>query len=175
MTAPAVRSWSDPGRPLRLVEQAVAPDDPAPKAVAAYGLYLPHENDVLLRFVDGRPISGVTTQFLAWCSDRLAVRGKTALLMVWDNAGWHLSHEVRRWTIAHNQHVKATGHGVRILSCFLPSHSPWLNAIEPKWVHSKRRVMEPDRLLSPTEIAERACAALECPHEEHLVLPKKVV
>jgi hypothetical protein len=26
-------------------------------------------------------------------------------------------------------------------------HSPWLNAIEPKWVHGKRKVVEPDGLL----------------------------
>jgi len=142
--------------------------------LAAYGLYLPQDHDVLLRFVDGRPVSGVTTQFLAWCSARLAARGKTALLLVWDNAGWHISHEVRRWLRAHNQHVKRTGEGVRMLNCLLPSHSPWLNPIEPKWMHSKRRIVEPDRLLTASETADRACAALECAREEHLTLPKKV-
>lgn len=142
--------------------------------MACYGLYLPTEQEVLLRFVDGRPVSGVTTQFLGWCSERLAARGKTVLLLVWDNAGWHISDEVRQWLRAHNQAVKRTGQGVRILSCLLPSHSPWLNPIEPKWRHGKRHVHEPDRLLTADEIAERACAALNCPHEPHLTLPKKV-
>jgi DDE superfamily endonuclease len=174
LAASAVSSWTEAGRPLRLVEQAVAPDDPAPKALAAYGLDLPHDNEVLLRFVEGRPVSALTTQFLAWGCERLAARGKTAMLLVWDNAGWHISHAVRAWMTAHNQQVKQTGQGVRILSCLLPSKSPWLNPIEPKWVHGKRRVVEPDRLLSATELADRACAALGCPHEPHLALPQKV-
>jgi hypothetical protein len=160
---------------VRLIEQTVATDDPDPKALACYGLYLPPTNEVLLRFVDDRPVSAITTQFLAWCSDRLAARGKTALLLVWDNAGWHISAAVRNWIATHNQQVKTTGQGVRILSCLLPSKSPWLNPIEPKWVHGKRRVVEPGRLLTASELAERACAALGCSHEAHLTLPKEVV
>ena len=174
MAAPAVQTWADAGRPLRQVQQTVASDDSDPKALACYGLYLPAADEVLLRFVDGRPVSAVTTQFLAWCSKRLAARGETALLLVWDNAGWHISHEVERWLRAHNQRVKRTGQGVRILSCLLPSHSPWLNPIEPKWMHGKRRVHEPARLLTVREVAHRACAALDCPYEDHLTLPKQV-
>ena len=169
-----MRTWAEASRPRRQVEQTVASDDPDPKALACYGLYLPTAEEVLLRFVAGRPVSGVTTQFLAWCSERLTARGTTVLLLVWDNAGWHISHEVRRWLRAHNQRAKRTGQGVRILSCLLPSHSPWLNPIEPKWLHSKRRVHEPDRLLTAAEVAARACAALGCPHEPHLTLPKEV-
>lgn len=94
---PGLHAWAEPQRPLRLVEQAVATDDPDPKALAAYGLYLPADNEVLLRFVDGRPVSALTTQFLAWCCGNLATRGTAALLLVWDNAGWHISKEVRAW------------------------------------------------------------------------------
>ena len=50
-----------------------------------------------LRFVDGRPVSAVTTQFLAWLTARLAAEGTTALLLVWDNASWHISQAVRAW------------------------------------------------------------------------------
>ena len=39
--------------------------------------------------------------------------------------------------------VKQQGQGVRILVCYLPVKSPWLNPIEPKWVHSKRAIVEP--------------------------------
>lgn len=42
--------------------------------------------------------------------------------------------EVRRWLGSHNREVKENGEGVRIVSCLLPKQSPWLNAIEPKWV-----------------------------------------
>jgi hypothetical protein len=76
---------------------------------------------------------------------------------------------VRRWIHAHNQQVKQQGHGVRILSCYLPVKSPWLNPIEPKWVHGKRAIVEPDRLLSATELADRACAYFGCPHDDHLI------
>jgi hypothetical protein len=41
-------------------------------------------------------------------------------------------------------------------------------------VHGKRRVMETDGLLGARELAERVCAAFECPHYEHLSLPEKV-
>ena len=174
LALPALHSWADAGRPLRLVERAVAADDPDPKALAAYGLYLPATNETLLRFVDGRPVSALTTQFLAWCCDRLAARGATALLLPWDNAGWHISKEVRAWLREHNRRVKASGRGVRIVACQLPVKSPWLNPIEPKWVHGKRRAVEPDRLLTARETAERACEALGCAYEEHLALPKKV-
>ena len=127
-----------------------------------------------LRFVDGRPVSAVTTAFLAWSLERLAAQGTTVLVLVWDNASWHISGEVCAWIRAHNQRVKRDGCGVRILRCQLPSKSPWLNPIEPKWVHGKRRVVEPGRLLAPSELAERACAASGCPHEPHLTIPEKV-
>jgi hypothetical protein len=52
----------------------------------------------------------------------------------------------------------------------LPIKSPWLNAIEPKWVHGKRRVMEPARLLPAAELIERVCSAFDCPHHAHLAL-----
>ncbi len=69
-----------------MVERSAVAGDGEPKALAAYGLYLPADNDVLLRFVDGRPVGALTIQFLGWCVERLAARGKTALLLVWDNA-----------------------------------------------------------------------------------------
>jgi hypothetical protein len=63
---------------------------------------------------------------------------------------------------------------VRIVACYLPSKSPWLNAIEAKWVHGKRRVSEADRLLTIGELADRVCDAYACPHEPHLTIPEKV-
>jgi hypothetical protein len=69
---PSLHSWSEKGEPLRLVEQSVAKDDPDPKAISCYGLYLPElDPEVWLRFVDGRPVSGITTRFLSWCSEKL--------------------------------------------------------------------------------------------------------
>ena len=90
-------------------------------------------------------------------------------------ASWHISKEVRRWLGKHNRMAKQTGEGVRIVSCLLPKQSPWLNAIEPKWVHAKRKVVEPGGLLGAYELADRVCLVFDCPHHEHLTVPQEVV
>ena len=139
-----------------------AKDDADPKALACDGVLVrrcpQHADQLLLRCVDGRPVSAMTIDFLAWCSARLAQQGVRAWLLIWDNAAWHTSQVVRAWLRTHNRRVKATGQGVRIVACLLPSKSPWLNPIEPKWVHGKRAVSEPDRLLSADELEGRVCA-----------------
>ena len=174
-----MHSWVDATKapPMRLLEQQPRKDDPEPKALSCYGLYLPELKDTWLRFVDGRPVSTITTQFLSWCCHRLKQRGKEALLLIWDNASWHKSHQVREWIAAHNREVKAGGgggRGVRIVPCLLPTKSPWLNAIEPKWIHSKRKVTEPEKLLGAYELADRVCEVFGCAHEEHLSIPQEV-
>jgi transposase len=175
---PQLHAWAEADQPLRLVEQAVAKDDPDPKALACYGLLVRRAQQdaaVWLRFVDGRPVSAITTQFLGWCALRLEALGVPVWVLIWDNASWHVSQAVRAWLRAHNRAVKQQGHGVRILVCYLPVKSPWLNPIEPQWVHSKRAIVEPTRLLSAQEVAERVCAYQGCPHEPHLALPDPVL
>ena len=171
---PTLRSWSEEGKPMRLLQQSVAKDDPEPKAVSCYGLYLPEFKETWLRFVDGRPVSGITTRFLQWSCEMLQAAGKKVLLLIWDNASWHVSRQVRRWLGKHNREVRKSGEGVRIVSCLLPKQSPWLNAIEPKWVHGKREVVEPDGLLGAYELADRVCRAFGCPHYEHLSIHQEV-
>jgi hypothetical protein len=46
---------------------------------------------------------------------------------------------------------------VRVIACQLPVKAPWLNPVEPKWVHGKRAVVEPVRLLTAAELEERIC------------------
>ncbi len=171
---PTLSAWCAEGEPLRLVQRAVAKEDPEPKAVSCYGLYLPEIGETWIRFVDGRPVSSITTRFLSWCCEKLDEIGKKVLLLIWDNASWHVSKEVRRWLGSHNRRVKESGFGVRIVSCLLPKQSPWLNSIEPKWVHAKRRVVEPEGLLGAYELADRVCKVFDCPHYEHLTVPQKV-
>lgn len=96
------------------------------------------------------------------------------LVLIWDNASWHTSKEVRRWLGRYNRQVKKSGEGMRIVSCFLRKQSPWLNAIEPKWVHGKRKVVESDGLLIAYELADRVCRVFRCPHYEHLSIPQEV-
>jgi len=178
---PQVHAWQSQEQPVRLVEQHWRKDDPDPKALACYGILWqqgdpqePDRSQAWLRFVTGRPVSAITTQFLDWCCEGLQKQGKTNWLLIWDNASWHKSKAVRTWLRQHNQQVKQTGKGVRILPFLLPTQSPWLNPIEPKWVHAKRNVVEHDGLLTARQLAERVCAYFGSTYEPHLAIPEKV-
>jgi hypothetical protein len=155
LAQPRLHTWNA-DEPLRLVELVPDKSDPDPKALACYGLLRTDLNQVWLRFVEARPVSAITTEFLAWVSERLQAEGKKAWLLVWDNASWHISPEVRRWIREHNRQAKQTG-GARLIVCQLPTKSPWLNPIEPRWMHGKRAVVEPDRKLTAQELKQRIC------------------
>ena len=155
------RSPRDFGKPSSLWTLATDADAPDPKTLACYGLLRGDTGGMMLRFVEGRPASQVTEDFLAWACERLAAEGKTVLLLIWDNAAWHVSRRDRSWIKAHNRRVKAEG-GVRIVACWLPVKAPWLNAIEPKWVHGKRAIIEPERKLTAAEVVERVYGYYGC-------------
>jgi transposase len=160
LAQPALHAWAG-AQPLRLVQRTADRADAEPKALACYGLLRDDTGAMLLRFVEGRPVSQVTEDFLGWLCDRLRREGKKALLLIWDNASWHSSQRVRAWIAAHNRQAKRDG-GVRILACYLPTKSPWLNAIEPKWQHGKKAIVEPERTLAAAEIKERVCTHYGC-------------
>ena len=60
------------------------------------------------------------------------------------------------------------------MPCLLPKKSPWLNPIEPNWIHGDRKVVEPERLLRAEELADRVCKVFGCAHEPRLSVPQKV-
>jgi len=161
---PNLHSWAE-GEPVHLVQPGREEEDGEPKALACYGLDLrwQEEEEVWLRFVEGNPKSGPTKAFLEWVVVEAAKRGIRVLVMVWDWASWHRSQQVRRWIHEHNQRVKRTGEGTRLLVVFLPKRSPWLNPIEAKWLHAKRKVSEPERKLSVQETMERVYAVFGQP------------
>jgi hypothetical protein len=159
LARPGLHAWSG-GEPMRLREPPAGAAS-GPKALACYGLLRADTGGMMIRFVEGRPVSQVTEDFLAWACARLASEGKRALLLIWDNASWHVSGRVRSWIRAHNRRVKAEG-GVRIVACYLPVKAPWLNAIEPKWVHGKRAIVEPERPLTAVEVVDRVCSYYDC-------------
>jgi len=160
LAQPSLHTWTE-AKPLPLLETEADKADPAPKALACYGVLLSDTGQRLLRFVQGRPVSQVTCDFLAWLAEQMTKQGKKALVLLWDNASWHKSQPVRTWLQAHKRTVKKAG-GCRLLVCPLPSKSPWLNNIEPKWVHGKRALVEPDRKLTMAELKERLCAYYQC-------------
>ena len=162
-----MHAWSFK-EPLRLQQKKKQQGEK--QALACYGVLFDEgaSKQMLLRFVERRPISAVTIAFLEWVLEGLAGEGKRVWVLVWDNASWHVSKKVRRWISAHNRRVKRAG-GVRILECRLPVQSPWLNPIEPRWLHGKRAIVEPTRKLTAAEVMERVCAHYGCALEEPIL------
>src|SRR5260370_7829531 len=113
-----------------------------------------------LRFVSGRPVSQVTTDFLEWLCEQVQAQGKQVLVLIWDNASWHISKQVKTWLRQHNQtvqHEAQTGNvGVRIIPCWLPTKSPWLNNIEPNALHTKRAILKPAHLSTTNHLNQRS-------------------
>jgi len=178
---PDLHSWVEGDEFLRLIEQVHRKDDPDPKAIACYGLAvhwyeqrdIKHE-EVWLRFVEGNPCGNLTIQYLEWLLEKTQLADKQVLVMVWDHATWHKSMAVRQWIHAHNRAVKKNGQGIRLLPFLLPKKSPWLNPIEPMWIHAKRKVVEPDKKLTAVELVRRVSAVFKQPTLPYLRLSENV-
>ncbi|WP_126554518.1 transposase [Dictyobacter kobayashii] len=172
VSQPNLHSWTEQGGSLRLQELKKEKTDPDPKALACYGMLSANTGRMYLRFVEGRPVSQVTTDFLEWLCEQAQAQSKRVLVLIWDNASWHVSKQVKTWLREHNQTVlqeAQTGKtGVRIIPCWLPIKSPWLNRIEPKWVHGKRAIVEPARLLTASELRQRVSDYFGCEQVELL-------
>ncbi len=167
---PDLHSWNENGHFTKLVEQVFTKQDPDPKALACFGSLVRWKNDkaqikekIWLRFVAGNPCSDLTIQYLRWTCSKAHQSGNRVLLMFWDHAPWHISKETMDWVHAHNRQVKHSGKGVRLLICLLPKKSPWLNSIEPMWIHAKRKIVEPDNKLSAAEVISRVCSVFANP------------
>ena len=169
LAQPGRFAWTA-GDPLRLGANARDPKGGGPEAVACYGVLRADTGGMMVRFCDGRPVSATTEDFLGWVCRELAAEGKRVFVLVWDNAAWHVSRRVRAWITRRNGRVRRAKSGCRIRVCGLPVKAPWLNAIEPKWVHGKRAVAEPDRKLTAEELRQRVCDYYGCPR--HPALPK---
>jgi hypothetical protein len=78
---PPMHAWSA-GKPVRLAEKTVPAKDPEGKAMGCYWLYVPTANQMLWRFVRGRPISVVTCALLAWLAIYFTAHGKRALVLI---------------------------------------------------------------------------------------------
>lgn len=176
---PTMRAWQAPDQPARRSAPVPLVGDRDPAALGCYGV-LPRPSPatgtgepMLLRFVDGRPVSAVTIAVLERWSMQLFSMGQTALILIRDSAPWHISRAVRTWLRQHNQAFKGGTVGVRIMVAKPPIKSPWLNPIEPKWTHGKRAAVTSGRLLTAQDLADRGCAYYGCAHEPHVVQPQK--
>ena len=182
LARPNLHAWSVEDQNLRLIEQSVPKEDKSPKAVAAYGMLQRYQRDqgqfeeqIHLRFVQGQPVSLATQAFLKWSCERIQALGKKTLLLIWDNATWHRSQAVEQWIGEHNQQIKDGQKGVRIIKCALPNKSPWLNPIEPHWIHAKRQVIEKDKLLTCEELMDRVNDYFDLLNCHKLAIPEYVL
>jgi hypothetical protein len=107
LAQPQMHAWTDgDGEPLRLVEKELTKEDTEPKALCCYGLLRLDTDRIWLCFVDGRPVSQVTVDFLKWVLEGLESEGKRVFVLTWDNASWHISQMVRIWIRQYNQMAK---------------------------------------------------------------------
>jgi hypothetical protein len=152
---PQAHAWAEPGAALRLLQRDPAQGE-TPKALACFGAVRQDTEDVLLYFSEGQPNSMQMWWFIIGLLALARQEGKRVVLIIWDNASWHKSRDLRAWMRAYNRAAKAAGEP-RLLTHLLPVKSPWLNPIEPRWVHTKRSVCEPDGPLTPGELQRRIC------------------
>jgi transposase len=180
LARPRLNAWSAKDQAIRLYELSVPKEDKTPKALAAYGMLLRYQEEkgelveeIKLRFIEGHPVGEATKAFLEWSCKKIEALGKKTLLLIWDNATWHISQEVEKWLGEHNQQVKESKKGIRIINCPLPKKSPWLNPIEPHWVHGKRQIVEADRLLTQEEVVSRVYNYFELSNQGYLTISEK--
>jgi transposase len=156
---PQTHAWAASNQALRLVEREPQRGEKQ-KALACFGALRQDTNAVLLYFSQGQPNSLQMWLFIIGLLAVARAEGKQVLVMIWDNASWHKSADLRSWIRAYNRAAKVAGEP-RLLTHLLPVKSPWLNPIEPCWIHAKRGVCEPDGNISPHELRRRLCAHFE--------------
>lgn len=153
---PNTFAWAEPGNPVQLVQRTPSPKEPQ-KALACFGAVRQDTQETVLYFADGQPNSEGMWLFIIALLALARTEMKKVVVLLWDHASWHKSQRLRAWIRAYNRAAKLTGEP-RLLTFLLPKQSPWLNPIEPRWVHAKRAVCEPDGELSSLELKRRLSA-----------------
>lgn len=154
---PALHAFAEAGANLRLVERTPE-TGAADQALACYGARCQQTQARYFYLAGGQPNSEKTLALVQSLLEVAKGQAKRVLVVLWDRASWHTSHKVERWVRQYNRQAKKQADGVRLLTYLLPSKSPWLNSMEPIWLHAKRKVAEPDGALTVKVLKERLCA-----------------
>jgi hypothetical protein len=152
---PRLHSWAVGGEQLRLVQREPEQKEEQ-KAIACYGAVSQGNKEVFLYLCDGQPNSDYTIVMLKRLVGVARSKQKRVLVVIWDRATWHKSNKLKQWIRRHNLRAKQQ-RDVRLITYKLPAKSPWLNGMEPRWVHAKRKVCEPEGELTPLELKRRLC------------------
>lgn len=153
---PNLHAWAESSEKVRLVEQTPAYDE-IEKALACFGAVHQETRQTYLYFCDGQPNSEQTWLFIMALLARARQEAICVVVLIWDNATWHKSKRLRGWIRSYNLAAKNMGQP-RLLTFLLPRKSPWLNPIEPRWAHAKRKTCEPEDVLSALELKRRLAA-----------------
>lgn len=151
-----MKVWVERGQTFKLVEQERQAGDSEPKALACFGAVRDDRGDVYLYFCEGQPNSDETLAMMRGLVEVARREVKRYLIIRWDQASWHKSKRVETWVREHNRRAREEG-DVRIMTWLLPTKSPWLNPMEPRWVHAKRAVAEPKGVLTKSSLRQRLC------------------
>ncbi len=141
---------------MRLVERTAAPDE-TEKALACFGAVRQDTQQTYLYFSRGQPNSEHTWLFIMGLLAVARQEKIRVVVMIWDQATWHKSKRLRQWIRSYNLEAKKIAQP-RLLTFLLPRKSPWLNPIEPRWVHAKRKTCQPDGDLTAYELKQRLAA-----------------
>ena len=140
------------------------------KALACYGATRADTQQMYLAFCPGQPNSEHTILFFQYMLGevkKINMSAKTPvklLYFIWDHASWHKSKKLKAWMCEHNQQARGK-EDVKVAAWLLPKKSPWLNPIEPRWIHGKRAVLEPGKNnLLPDILQHRLCAYYQVDH-----------
>ncbi len=118
---PQAHAWTEAGEALRLVQREPQRGE-TEKALACFGALRQDTADGLLYFSDGQPSSLPMWLFIIGLLALARAEGKRVLAVIWDNASWHKSRDLRTWIRAYNQAVKALEQP-RLLTHLLPVKS----------------------------------------------------
>lgn len=72
-------------------------------ALCCYSVLRADPAQMYLRFVGGRPVSQMTTDYLAWLAERLATAGQHVLLLMGPTPVGPSVNRVRDWLQEHNR------------------------------------------------------------------------
>ena len=148
---PRLRCFSPSGEPSRMPVHTPAPREKN-QALVLYGALRLPDKQVVVRWSDAQPASQPTWTFL---KQLVAQEPKKRWLVIfWDNASFHKSKRLMQWIREYNQSAGKRGQ-TRLVPYRLPTGSPWLNPIEPHWLHCKRAVYSVQSPSTPQELRQR--------------------
>lgn len=149
---PRLRSFSPVGEPFRMPVHSPRSGEPN-QALALYGALRLPDKQIVVQWSEAQPASQPTWQFL----QRLIAQEpeKRWLMVIWDNASFHKSRWLMQRIREHNRLARKEGR-TRLVPYRLPVGAPWLNPIEPHWLHCKRAVYSVAPPLTSEELRERA-------------------